>query len=58
MLTKQQLIKTLFKAYSYKSKPLNWTPPKPKQKWVPPTPKPKEEFSFFSYDIINYHDHF
>ncbi len=31
--------------------PAGWTPPKPK-------PKPKEPFSFFSYDIVHYHDAF
>ena len=53
MLTAKNFLSTLFHTI-----PVGWTPPTPKPKWSPPQPKPKETFTLFSYDIIDYHDHF
>lgn len=61
MLTAKNIITSLFHTL-----PSGWTPPKPKPKWTPPKPKPPptpptpptQSFSLFSYDIIDYHNHF
>lgn len=74
MPSKQELFAMVFKAGAFKAqktqrssiKKKNSKSTKPKQKqrtgcptgWTPPKPKPKEPFSFFSYDIVHYHDAF
>lgn len=72
MSSKQELFAMVFKAGSFKAtktqrssiKKKNSKATKPKKRtgcptgWTPPKPKPKETFSFFSYDIIDYHNAF
>ena len=74
MLTAKNVLATLFHTRPIRrtqSKPkTKWTPPQPKPKvvWIPPLPKPKKNnqenqnkqcsFSLFSYDILDYHNHF
>ena len=61
MLTAKNIITSLFHTL-----PSGWRPPKPKPKGTPPKPKPPptpptpptQSFSLFSYDIIDYHNHF